>query len=58
MTSAIHAREAAGFTVREAARRVRCHPRYLRRLELHGGAPYVLALRLAWLYKCSAQELL
>ena len=53
MTPAIQAREAAGFSLREAARRSRIHPRYLRRIEKGGGAPYVLAVRLAHMYGCS-----
>lgn len=46
------AREDAGFTVEQAAHRARICPAYLRRIERHGRAPYVLAKRLARLYGC------
>ena len=51
--SAAQARQEAGFSLAEAARRARVCPVYLRRIELHGNAPYVLATRLAHLYSCS-----
>ncbi len=51
MTLAKQAREAAGLTLREAARRARIGVPYLRRVE-HQGAPYALARRLAYLYQC------
>jgi transcriptional regulator with XRE-family HTH domain len=54
MTPAEQARIAAGLTVKEAARRARVVPSYLRRVERHGGAPWVLAQRLAFIYNCSA----
>ena len=54
MTSpAQRAREAAGLCLADAARRARVSPNYLRRIELHGGAPYVLAKRLCRIYRCS-----
>jgi len=53
LTPAAQARQDAGFPLEEAARRVRVCPAYLRRIELHGDAPYVLAMRLAHLYGCS-----
>ena len=54
MTSpAQRAREAAGLSLADAARRARVSPSYLRRIELHGGAPYVLAKRLCRIYRCS-----
>jgi transcriptional regulator with XRE-family HTH domain len=54
MTSpAQRAREAAGFSLGDAARRARVSPNYLRRIELHGGASYVLAKRLCRIYRCS-----
>lgn len=52
-TPAEQARKQAGLTLEEAARRARICPAYLRRVELHGNAPYVLARRLASLYGCS-----
>jgi transcriptional regulator with XRE-family HTH domain len=51
-TNASRAREAAGLSLEQAARKARIGPRYLRGIELHGGAPYVSALRLARIYKC------
>ncbi len=54
MTPSAQARQDAGLSVPEAARRVRVSPAYLRRIEIHGDAPYVLAVRLANLYRCSA----
>ena len=52
MTLATEAREAAGLTLAQAARRARVGTAYLRRIERHGAAPYVLAVRLAGLYGC------
>lgn len=52
--TAAQARQEAGLSLAEAARRARICPIYLRRIELHGNAPYVLAKRLAHLYSCSA----
>jgi len=51
--NAAQARQESGFSLTEAARRARVCPAYLRRIELHGKAPYVLATRLAHLYSCS-----
>ncbi|MDQ3814826.1 MAG: helix-turn-helix transcriptional regulator, partial [Armatimonadota bacterium] len=51
-TPAEHARMTAGYTLEEAARRLRLHPRYLRSLELHGGASLKMARKLADLYGC------
>lgn len=52
-TRAAQARDTAGLTLQQAARHARVGESYLRRVELHGGAPYVLARRLARLYCCS-----
>ena len=52
--SPAQARETAQLTVEQAARQARICPAYLRRIERHGGATYVLAMRLARLYSCSA----
>jgi transcriptional regulator with XRE-family HTH domain len=52
MTPAMQARINAGLTVQEAARRSRISAAYLRRIEQHGGASWVLACRLAALYQC------
>ncbi len=46
------ARESAGFTLEQAARRARVCPAYLRRIEKRGWTPYVLAMRLSRLYQC------
>ena len=51
VTSATAAREAAGLTVVQAARKVRICPAYLRHCEKNG-ASYGLALRLAALFHC------
>jgi hypothetical protein len=51
MTKAVLAREAAGLTPQQAARRARIRVAYLRQIEQHG-APFVLAERLARLYRC------
>lgn len=48
----IAAREQAGLTVEQAARRARVGAIYLLRIEKHGRAPFVLATRLARLYGC------
>ncbi|HEX8236059.1 MAG TPA: helix-turn-helix domain-containing protein [Abditibacteriaceae bacterium] len=50
MTPAAKARQSAGLTIEQAAKRARIGVEYLRRLERHGGASYVLARRLARLY--------
>ena len=47
------ARENAGLTLHQAAQRARINASYLRRIERRGSAPYILAVRLAHLYKCS-----
>lgn len=47
------AREAAGFTVEQAAQRARVTADYLRAVERKGAPPYVLACRLSRLYGCS-----
>src|SRR5579863_1246636 len=52
--SARDAREKAGLSVEEAAKRARVCVPYLRAVERRGGASYVLAMRLARLYRCSA----
>ncbi len=54
-TPAQQAREDAGMTVAQAARRVRISKNYLRQIERHGNTPYVLATRLARLYHCSIE---
>jgi len=46
------AREAAGLTVKQLAKRARRHPRYIRELELHG-APYATAEKLSRILGCS-----
>jgi hypothetical protein len=51
MTEATRAREVAGLTLMEAARRARVSVGYLRRVERHG-ASYCLAQRLSRLYEC------
>lgn len=53
ITPATQARNNVGLTLKQAARRARVGDSYLRRIELHGGASYVLAQRLARLYQCS-----
>ncbi len=47
------AREKVGLSLHHAARRARISASYLRRIERHGGTPYILAVRLAHLYQCS-----
>lgn len=54
MLSAVQARQDAGLSLQQAAKLARVCPAYLRRVEKHGDAPYVLAMRLARLYSCSA----
>ena len=51
-TKAEAAREAAGLTLEQAARKVNLGARYVRALELHGRAPLPTAQVLARLYKC------
>lgn len=57
-TLAVLAREDSGLTPAEAANRLRISTAYLRKIELHGGAPYCLAVRLARLYKTSLHAFL
>lgn len=45
------ARNALGLTLAQAAEIAQICPRYLRSVELHGGAPSVLARRLVKVYK-------
>ena len=45
------ARNALGLTLAQAAEKARVCTRYLRSVELRGGAAYILAERLAWIYK-------
>ena len=52
-TAAQRARESAGLTLKQAAKRARVGEPYLRQVELHGGASYVFAVRLSSLYHCS-----
>lgn len=54
MSEAVVARERVGLSIQEAARRARVCVPYLRAVERRGGASYVLAMRLARLYRCSA----
>lgn len=49
----VAARLAAGLSVEAAARRARICPAYLRRVERHGRAPWILANRLSKLLNCS-----
>ena len=46
------ARERAGLTLKQAARRARIGERYLRSIELHGNASFALARRLSRIYHC------
>lgn len=57
-TAAVRARESQGFTLIQAARKASITPRYLRRIELHGGAPHYLAMRLAHIYNCPTSAFL
>lgn len=52
MRPAMLARQRAGFTLAQAAKRARVGERYLRRIELHGNASFALARRLARIYRC------
>lgn len=58
LTAARQARERAGLTLEEAAKRAHCSVAYLRRLELQGGVSWVMGMRLAHLYGCSCQVFL
>lgn len=51
MTKAARAREAAGLSLEQAARRARICPAYLRHVE-RNGAGYALAQRLSRIYQC------
>jgi hypothetical protein len=51
---ASRARQEAGFSIAEAARRAAVSEGYLRRVE-RLGAPYLLARRLAGLYRCPVE---
>jgi transcriptional regulator with XRE-family HTH domain len=55
---AAQAREAAGFTIEEAAKRARVCVAYLRRIERNGSCSFPLAMRLSRLYQCSANVFL
>lgn len=57
MSRASDAREAAGLSVAEAARRARVCPAYVRRAERHG-ACYTLAIRLSRIYGCPVDHFL
>lgn len=57
MTPAVQARQNAGLSLEQAAKRCRVSVRYLRRVE-QCGAPYVLAVRLAALYQTSLNTFL
>jgi transcriptional regulator with XRE-family HTH domain len=59
MTSAAQAREAAGFTLEQAAKKARICTSYLRAIEKgRGTCSYPLAMRLSRLYRCSANVFL
>jgi len=58
VTPASQARESAGLSLDEAAKRARVCSAYLRAVERRGGASFVLAMRLARLYSCSANVFL
>lgn len=58
MSPAQRARVNAALTIEEAARRARVCVSYLRRVERSGDCSYVLAMRLARLYRCSANVFL
>ena len=52
------ARQQAGLSLEEAARRAHCTVAYLRRLELQGGVSWVMGMRLAHIYGCNCQVFL
>lgn len=58
LTAAIAAREQAGLTVAQAAKRAGCSVRYLRGLELNGGVSWVMGMKLAAIYGCNCQVFL
>ena len=51
-TLASEARESAGLSLEKAAKKIGICPRYLRRFEIHGGATFHQAEKLALLYQC------
>lgn len=53
-----YARIQAGLSIEDAARRLKLSPRFLRQIELHGGASLKTARRLAHLYNCSGNVFL
>ncbi len=55
---ATQARERANISVEDAARHARITPKHLRVIELHGGAGYTTAQKLARLYGCKMELLL
>jgi hypothetical protein len=52
------ARESLGLSLEQMAKRVRLHPRYLRRLELHGGTYLERAKQLGRAYGCRPEAFL
>lgn len=58
MSEAASARGRAGLSLEEAAHRARIGVSYLRQVERSGDCSYVLAMRLARLYRCSANVFL
>ena len=54
MSPAARARESAGLSLEQAAEQARICVDYLKRIERHGGASYVLGERLSRIYRCSA----
>ena len=58
MSEATSARNRAGLTLEDAACQVRVCVSYLRRVERSGDCSYPLAMRLARLYRCSANVFL
>ena len=55
LTAARLAREGAGLSLEQAAKKANCSVAYLRRIELHGHVSWIMAMRLAHLYGCSCQ---
>ena len=51
-TQIVLAREMAGLTVEEAAKKARVGVQYLRQVERNGRASFALAQRLCALYRC------
>lgn len=58
MSEAASARQRAGLSLEDAAKQARVCVQYLRRVERSGDCSYVLAMRLARLYRCSANVFL